>query len=65
VGGIPETQEMLNFCDKHGILPEIEVIHAREASGQFKKLASGTADAKRAVIDMSTLQELSNQMVAQ
>jgi uncharacterized zinc-type alcohol dehydrogenase-like protein len=26
IGGIPETQEMLDFCAEHGVLPEIEVI---------------------------------------
>lgn len=55
VGGIPETQEMLNFCSKHNIKPEIKVIHAKDASAQFKALKEGAADAKRAVIDMKTL----------
>jgi uncharacterized zinc-type alcohol dehydrogenase-like protein len=26
IGGIPETQEMLDFCAEHGVQPEIEVI---------------------------------------
>ena len=55
IGGIPETQEMLDFCAKHGIVPEYEVIHAKDADAQFHALIEGTAAADRKVIDMSTL----------
>jgi uncharacterized zinc-type alcohol dehydrogenase-like protein len=58
VGGVPETQQMLEFCAKHKCFPEIEVIHAKDATAQFKALADGTAGTKRAVIDMSTLKDL-------
>jgi len=58
VGGIPETQEMLDFCAKHKIVPEINVITAKEANAQFQALANGTAATARAVIDMSTLADL-------
>ena len=58
VGGLPETQQMLDFCSKHNTLPDIKVINAKDASAQFKALADGTADVKRAVIDMSTLGDL-------
>jgi alcohol dehydrogenase (NADP+) len=58
VGGIPETQEMLDFCSKHDIKPEIKIIHAKDASQQFEALAKGDADAQRAVIDMSTLADM-------
>lgn len=58
VGGIPETQKMLDFCSEHNVLPEIKVISAKEANAQFKALVNGTAGAERAVIDMATLSEL-------
>jgi len=58
VGGVPETQKMLKFCTEHNIKPNIKVIKAKEASDQFKALSEGTADTKRAVIDMSTLGDL-------
>lgn len=58
VGGVDETKEMLAFCAEHNIKPDIKVIHAKDASNHFKALANGTASAKRAVIDMSTLQDL-------
>jgi uncharacterized zinc-type alcohol dehydrogenase-like protein len=58
VGGVPETKEMLEFCAKHNVLPDIRVIHASEAREQFKAFANGTVSAERAVIDMSTLKDL-------
>jgi len=58
VGGIDETQQMLDFCAEHNIKPDIQVIAAKDASAQFKALADGTAPAERAVIDMSTLADL-------
>ena len=58
VGGVTETQQMLDFCSTHNITPEIKVIHAKDASAQFEKLANGDAGIERAVIDMSTLSEL-------
>lgn len=58
VGGIPETQEMLDFCNKHNVLPDIRIISASEANAQFQALMNGTASTERAVIDMSTLADL-------
>ena len=58
IGGVPETQEMLDFCAKHNIVPEYQVIHAKDADAQFKALMDGTAAADRKVIDMATLKEL-------
>jgi len=58
VGGIPETQEMLDFCSKHNVMPEIKIIHAKDTTAQFKAMEDGSAGAVRAVIDMTTLKEL-------
>jgi uncharacterized zinc-type alcohol dehydrogenase-like protein len=55
VGGIPETQAMMDFCAEHKVLPEYKVIAAKDAAAQFKAMANGTAGADRAVIDMGTL----------
>jgi uncharacterized zinc-type alcohol dehydrogenase-like protein len=60
VGGVSETKEMLAFCAKHDIVPKIHVIHAKDATAQFRALQEGTAGVERAVIDMSTLKELSD-----
>lgn len=58
VGGIEETQQMLDFCAEHKVYPDIKVIHAKDANGHFQDMINGEADAIRAVIDMSTLSEL-------
>jgi len=58
IGGLEETREMLDFCSEHGIVPEYEVIAAKDAYEHFKALAAGKVDAMRAVIDMSTLRDM-------
>jgi uncharacterized zinc-type alcohol dehydrogenase-like protein len=58
IGGVEETQEMLDFCAEHKILPDIDVIHAKAASDAFQQIAAGNAPAARHVIDMSTLASL-------
>lgn len=58
VGGINGTQEMLDFCSKHDIKPDIKVIDAKEAAPHFSALVEGSAPVDRHVIDMSTLPNL-------
>ena len=51
VGGIAETNEMLAFSAKHGIVPEIEIITMQDISKAWDTLASG-GFSKRYVIDI-------------
>ncbi|MBS2967488.1 NAD(P)-dependent alcohol dehydrogenase [Metabacillus sp. KIGAM252] len=54
IGGIRETQEMLNFCAEHHITPEIEVISADQIDEAYKRVLA--SDVKyRFVIDISTM----------
>ncbi|MBS1511840.1 MAG: NAD(P)-dependent alcohol dehydrogenase [Bacteroidetes bacterium] len=54
IGGIAETQEMLNFCFEHNITAEVELINIQEVNDAFERLEKG--DVKyRFVIDMATL----------
>lgn len=54
IGGIPETQEMLDFCAEHGIVAEIELIRADEINYAYERMLKG--DMKyRFVIDNATL----------
>lgn len=54
IGGIPETQEMLDFCAKHGIVSDIEVIRADQINEAYARLLKG--DVKyRFVIDNASL----------
>ena len=56
IGGIAETQEMLNFCAGHNITAEIELINIQQINEAFDRLAKG--DVKyRFVIDMASLKK--------
>jgi uncharacterized zinc-type alcohol dehydrogenase-like protein len=56
IGGIKETQDVLDFCAEHDIHPECKMINANEINDAFKHLAKGDV-AHRFVIDMSSLSE--------
>ncbi|MBB3932790.1 putative zinc-type alcohol dehydrogenase-like protein [Kaistia hirudinis] len=54
IGGIPETQEMLDFCGKHGITADIEMIPIDKINEAYDRMLK--SDVKyRFVIDMATL----------
>jgi uncharacterized zinc-type alcohol dehydrogenase-like protein len=54
IGGIAETQEMLNFCAEHGIAAEVEVISADQVNEAYERVLA--SDVRyRFVIDTSTL----------
>jgi uncharacterized zinc-type alcohol dehydrogenase-like protein len=54
IGGIAETQEMLNFCGENDILSEVEVIRMDEINEAFERMRK--SDVKyRFVIDLATL----------
>jgi uncharacterized zinc-type alcohol dehydrogenase-like protein len=56
IGGIQETQEMLDFCGEHGIVSDIEQIKIQEINEAYARLLKG--DVKyRFVIDMSSLKQ--------
>jgi uncharacterized zinc-type alcohol dehydrogenase-like protein len=54
IGGIRETQEMLDFCAEHGLAADIELIRIQQINEAFERLAK--SDVKyRFVIDMASL----------
>jgi uncharacterized zinc-type alcohol dehydrogenase-like protein len=54
IGGIRETQEMLDFCAEHGIVSDIEMIKMDEINEAYDRMVK--SDVKyRFVIDMATL----------
>lgn len=54
IGGIRETQEMLDFCGAHGIVADVETIRMDEINDAYERMLK--SDVKyRFVIDMSTL----------
>jgi uncharacterized zinc-type alcohol dehydrogenase-like protein len=54
IGGIPETQEMLDFCAEHGIVADIELIKAEEINDAYERMLRGDV-AYRFVIDNATI----------
>jgi uncharacterized zinc-type alcohol dehydrogenase-like protein len=54
IGGIGETQEMLDFCAEHGIGAEIEIIAADRVNEAYERVLA--SDVRyRFVIDTATL----------
>jgi uncharacterized zinc-type alcohol dehydrogenase-like protein len=54
IGGIKETQEMLDFCAKHNITPEIEVIEPQKVNEAYERVIK--SDVRyRFVMDMSKI----------
>ena len=58
IGGIKETQEMLDFCGKHNITADIELIPIQDVNKAYDRLVK--SDVKyRFVIDMASLKQAS------
>jgi uncharacterized zinc-type alcohol dehydrogenase-like protein len=56
IGGIPETQEMLDHCGKHGIISDVEVVPMQKVNEAYDRLVRG--DVKyRFVIDLESLKK--------
>ena len=56
IGGIAETQEVLDFCAEHGIVSAVEMIPIQQINEAYERMLKG--DVKyRFVIDMASLQE--------
>ncbi len=54
IGGIPETQEMLDFCGEHGITADVEVIRIQDVNRAYERMLR--SDVKyRFSIDMASL----------
>lgn len=54
IGGIPETQEMLDFCAEHKIVSDVEVIAMKDINDAYERMLKGDVR-YRFVIDMGTL----------
>ena len=56
VGGTLETQEMLDFCSKHKIAADVEVVAAADIQEALERMEQGKVR-YRCVIDLATLEE--------
>src|SRR3989441_5998931 len=55
IGGIPETQEMLDYCGKKGVIADVEVIKAEQINDAYKRMQRGDVR-YRFVIDLGSLE---------
>ena len=56
IGGLPETQEMLDFCADHGIVADIEMIGAQAIDAAYERMLR--SDVKyRFVIDIASMDD--------
>jgi uncharacterized zinc-type alcohol dehydrogenase-like protein len=54
IGGIAETQELLDFCGKHNIVSDVEVIRMQDINEAYERMLK--SDVRyRFVIDMASL----------
>jgi uncharacterized zinc-type alcohol dehydrogenase-like protein len=54
IGGLPETQEMLDYCAENNIVSDVEIINIRDVNTAYERMLK--ADVRyRFVIDMATL----------
>ncbi|KDP88473.1 NAD(P)-dependent alcohol dehydrogenase [Cupriavidus basilensis] len=57
IGGLPATQELLDFCARHNVLPNCEMVDVREINTAFRRMQAN--DVKyRFVIDMASLRDV-------
>lgn len=54
IGGIRETQEMLDYCAQHNIVSDVEVIAIKDVNTAYERMLKGDVR-YRFVIDMATL----------
>ena len=57
IGGIKNTEEMLEFCSKHNILPDTQTIEAKEIDWAWDQLSTTNKDGIRYVIDIKKSRE--------
>ncbi|MEP6633853.1 MAG: zinc-binding dehydrogenase, partial [Luteimonas sp.] len=56
IGGIRETQEMLDFCAEHGIAADIELIDIADINTAYERMIKGDVR-YRFVIDIATIEK--------
>ena len=54
IGGLAETQEMLDFCEKHNIVSDIELIDIKDITASYARMVKGDVR-YRFVIDIATI----------
>jgi uncharacterized zinc-type alcohol dehydrogenase-like protein len=56
IGGIKETQEMLDYCAEHGIVSDVEVIPIQKINEAYERVIKGDVR-YRFVIDIASIEQ--------
>jgi uncharacterized zinc-type alcohol dehydrogenase-like protein len=56
IGGVKQTKETVDFCWKHKIFPDVNIISVRDIPNVLQLLEKGNDSTKRYVIDASTFE---------
>lgn len=52
IGGLPETQECIDFCHKHKIIPKIKIVKSKDLGDVYKELQAKNDSIIRNVLDI-------------
>merc|ERR1719153_1950158 len=52
IGGLPETQECIDFCHKHKIIPKIKIVQSKDLGDVYKELQAKNDSIIRNVLDI-------------
>merc|ERR1712218_113011 len=52
IGGLPETQDCIDFCHKHNIVPKIKIVTSKDLDGVYENLSSKNDTIIRNVLDI-------------
>jgi len=55
--GIAETQDMLDFCAEHGIVPDIEKIRIQDINEAYQRMLKSDVKYRFVMDDMATLRD--------
>ena len=58
IGGLPETQDCIDFCHKHNIVPKIKLVTSNDLDNVYKELASKNDSIIRNVLDIDASKAL-------
>ena len=58
IGGLPETQDCIDFCHKHEIVPKIKLVTWKDLDGVYKELKAKNDTIIRNVLDIEASKNL-------
>merc|ERR1719471_2819813 len=60
IGGLPETQDCIDFCHKHNIIPKIKLVTAKDIDGVYESLSKKNDSIIRNVLDIEASKAAGN-----